>query len=73
MIPRNIGCQRIGDIGLPRLADTPDITIEMIRSEADPGGVGELGVPPVAPAIANALQASTGFRMRNLPLTPGEA
>jgi isoquinoline 1-oxidoreductase beta subunit len=62
-----------GDIGLPRLADTPDITIEMIRSEADPGGVGELGVPPIAPAIANALQASTGFRMRNLPLAPGEA
>lgn len=62
-----------GDIALPRLADTPDITVEMIRSEADPGGVGELGVPPIAPAIANALQASTGFRMRSLPLTPGEA
>ncbi|MEO7169010.1 MAG: molybdopterin cofactor-binding domain-containing protein [Sphingomonas sp.] len=62
-----------GDIALPRLADTPDITVEMIRSEADPGGVGELGVPPIAPAIANALQASTGFRMRTLPLTPGEA
>lgn len=70
----NVGDARsFGDLGLPRLADTPDITIEMIRSEADPGGVGELGVPPVAPAIANALQASTGFRMRTLPLMPGEA
>ena len=62
-----------GDIGLPRLADTPDITVEMIRSEADPGGVGELGVPAIAPAIANALQAATGYRMRTLPLIPGAA
>ncbi|MES1973010.1 MAG: molybdopterin cofactor-binding domain-containing protein [Pseudomonadota bacterium] len=62
-----------GDIDLPALADIPDITVELIRSEADPGGVGELAVPPVAPAIANALQASTGFRMRTLPLIPGEA
>ncbi|MEO5867973.1 MAG: molybdopterin cofactor-binding domain-containing protein [Sphingomonas sp.] len=58
-------------LGLPRLSDTPDITVELIRSEADPGGVSELGVPAVAPAIANALQASTGFRMRGLPLVPG--
>jgi len=60
-------------LGLPRLSDTPDITVELIRNEADPGGVSELGVPAVAPAIANALQASTGFRMRNLPLVPGDA
>jgi isoquinoline 1-oxidoreductase beta subunit len=59
-------------LGLPRLSDTPDITVELIRSEADPGGVSELGVPAIAPAIANALQASTGFRMRTLPLVPGE-
>ena len=60
-------------LGLPRLSDTPDITVEMIRSEADAGGVSELGVPAVGPAIANALQASTGFRMRSLPLVPGDA
>ncbi len=57
------------DLRLPRLADIPDITIEMIRSEAEPGGVSELAVPPVAPAIANALQASAGFRLRRLPFT----
>jgi isoquinoline 1-oxidoreductase beta subunit len=57
-------------IALPRLADTPDITVEVIRSDEAPGGVGELGVPAVAPAIANALYASTGFRIRNLPLRP---
>jgi len=61
-----------GDLGLPRLADTPDITIELIRSEADPGGVSELAVPAIGPAIANALQAGTGFRMRTLPLSTGD-
>ncbi len=58
----------IADLGLPVLADSPDITVEIIRSESDPGGVGELGVPAVAPAIANALQAASGVRFRRLPL-----
>ncbi|MES2444955.1 MAG: molybdopterin cofactor-binding domain-containing protein [Pseudomonadota bacterium] len=58
----------IADLGLPVLADSPDITVEIIRSESDPGGVGELAVPPVAPAIANALQAAMGVRFRRLPL-----
>lgn len=53
---------------LPRLADTPDITVELIRSDEPPGGVGELGIPAVAPAIANALFAATGRRDRELPL-----
>ena len=62
----------VGGQGLRQmLADTPDITVELISSEAEPGGVSELAVPPVAPAIANALQAATGYRLRRLPLTPG--
>jgi isoquinoline 1-oxidoreductase beta subunit len=61
-----------GDLGLPLFADLPDITIEIIRSESDPGGVGELGVPAVAAAIANAVQASAGLRLRSLPLSTGE-
>ncbi len=62
-----------GALGLPRLRDTPDVTVELIPSDAAPGGVSELAVPPVAPAIANALQAATGYRLRRLPLVPGEA
>jgi isoquinoline 1-oxidoreductase beta subunit len=61
-----------GELDLPVLADIPDITVELIASEADPGGVSELAVPPVAPAIANALQSATGFRIRSLPLRVGE-
>ncbi|PKP91550.1 MAG: aldehyde oxidase [Alphaproteobacteria bacterium HGW-Alphaproteobacteria-16] len=59
------------DLDLPRLADTPQIMVELIASEADPGGASELAVPPVAPAIANALYAATGVRLRQLPLIPG--
>ena len=58
---------------LPRLGDCPDITIELIASEADPGGVGEIAVPPVGPAIANAVFAATGRRPRNLPFDMSDA
>lgn len=60
--------REISELRLPTLADCPDITVELIRSQAEPGGVSELAVPPVAPAIANALQAATGVRFRRLPL-----
>jgi isoquinoline 1-oxidoreductase beta subunit len=45
-----------------------DIHVELIESDAPPGGAGEPGVPPVAPAIANAVFARTGIRVRDLPI-----
>jgi isoquinoline 1-oxidoreductase subunit beta len=65
------GPTRFGALGLPRLVDVPDVTVEIIGSNEAPGGVGEVAVPPVAPAIANALFAATGRRFRRLPLAPG--
>ncbi|WBH17889.1 molybdopterin cofactor-binding domain-containing protein [Sphingomonas radiodurans] len=62
------GVRSLGELRLPRLADTPEITVELIPSGADPGGVSDLGVCAVAPAIANALAAATGNRLRSLPL-----
>ena len=62
-----VAMHRLRDLMLPTLADTPDINIELIASEADPGGVSELAVPPVAPAIATALFSATGVRLRSLP------
>lgn len=59
------------DLALPRLADSPEVTVEIIPSEEEPGGVTELGVPSVAPAIANAIYALTGERLRSLPLVLG--
>jgi isoquinoline 1-oxidoreductase beta subunit len=65
--------RHLRDFGLPRLAASPDVTVEIIPSEEEPGGVTELGVPSVAPAIANALFALTGRRLRSLPLVLGSS
>jgi len=51
-----------------RMAEAPRVETWLIASERPPGGVGEPGVPPVAPAVANALFALTGKRHRALPL-----
>jgi isoquinoline 1-oxidoreductase beta subunit len=53
---------------LLRLPEMPVVDIHLIPSAEAPGGVGELGVPPIAPAVANALFALTGRRLRRLPL-----
>jgi isoquinoline 1-oxidoreductase beta subunit len=53
---------------MPKLADAPSISVEFIRSGAPLGGLGEPGVPPIAPAIANAVFALTGKRVRSLPV-----
>jgi isoquinoline 1-oxidoreductase beta subunit len=50
------------------LRETPRIQVEMIDGSPEIGGVGEVGLPPVAPALANALFAATGKRLRRLPL-----
>lgn len=60
--------QRLGDLALPRLADCPDIAVELIESDAAPFDPGELGAAVAAPAIANALFSATGLRFRRLPL-----
>lgn len=60
--------RRLREIDLPVLADIPEIVVEFIRSDEDPGGVSELGVPAVAPAVANALFSAAGVRLRELPL-----
>ncbi len=58
------------DHRLVRIAEAPRaIHVEVVASSAPPGGVGEPGVPPVAPALANAVFALTGERVRELPLS----
>ena len=51
-----------------RLADSPVIETHLVASTRWPGGVGEIGTPPLAPALANALFVLTGKRLRELPL-----
>jgi isoquinoline 1-oxidoreductase beta subunit len=50
-----------------RLADMPDVEVHIVPSTAPPSGVGEAAVPPIAPAVANAIFAATGMRLRVLP------
>lgn len=56
------------DYPLLRLSEAPDIDVHIVESAAPPTGVGEPGVPPIAPAVANAIFAATGKRLRQLPL-----
>jgi len=56
------------DYEVLRLRDTPQIETWIVPSSAPPSGVGEPAVPPLAPAVANALFALTGQRLRSLPL-----
>jgi isoquinoline 1-oxidoreductase beta subunit len=50
------------------LADAPGISVEFIRSDARLGGLGEPCVPPIAPAVTNAIFAAIGVRVRDLPI-----
>ena len=53
-----------------RINEMPEVEVAIIESDADPTGVGEPGVPPVAPAVANAWRALTGETPRRLPIHP---
>lgn len=56
------------DYALMRMSDAPDIAVHIVPSEEAPSGVGEPGTPPIAAAVANAVFAATGKRLRELPL-----
>ncbi len=60
----------IGAMALPRIGDTPEIVVEIIPSSEAPGGVSGLGTVALAPAVANAIHAGSGKRMRSLPFDP---
>jgi CO/xanthine dehydrogenase Mo-binding subunit len=59
------------DFQIPRMTDVPPIKVELMQTGGNPGGLGEVGVPLVAPAVANAVFNLTGKRIRALPLEDG--
>jgi len=56
------------DYQVLRIDQAPDIEVHIVSSTENPGGMGEPGVPPLAPAVANAVFAATGKRLRRLPI-----
>jgi isoquinoline 1-oxidoreductase beta subunit len=56
------------DYQMLRIFESPEIEVHLVPSIENPTGVGEPGVPPVAPALANAIFAATGKRIRRLPI-----
>jgi isoquinoline 1-oxidoreductase subunit beta len=57
------------DYPMMKMSETPSIEVKIIESTDDPTGVGETAVPPIAPAVANAIFAATGERLRRLPFS----
>ena len=56
------------DYRMLRISEMPAISVHVVKNHEEPGGVGEPGVPPIAPAVANAIFALTGTRVRRLPI-----
>ena len=60
--------RNFNDYRMLRINEMPLLDVHIIPSDAKPGGIGETGVPPVAPALCNAIFAATGKRLRSLPI-----
>ena len=55
------------DYPVLRMGEMPTVEVHILPSTEGPGGIGEPGTPPAAPAVANAIFAATGKRLRSLP------
>jgi isoquinoline 1-oxidoreductase beta subunit len=60
------------DYPLLRMDEMPEIEVYIVPSDREPSGVGEMGGPPTAPAVLNAIFAATGKRIRRLPVQKGD-
>ncbi len=63
-----IAQSNFNDFGMVTLRNAPDMEVELIPGGENPTGVGEAGVPAIAPAVGNAIFAATGQRLRKMPL-----
>lgn len=65
-----VASANFGDYSPLRMSEVPEIEVYTVKSTEKMGGIGEPGVPPLAPALANAFFNATGVRVRRIPLTP---
>ena len=62
--------QPASDYPILHLDEMPHLEVCIVPSDKSASGIGEMGVPPVAPAIANAVYAAIGRRIRHIPIRP---
>jgi CO/xanthine dehydrogenase Mo-binding subunit len=60
------------DYPLLQIDEMPQVDVHLVSRDRRPTGVGEMGVPPTAPAVLNAIYAATGKRVRHLPVRPDD-
>lgn len=65
-----VSSENFADYELLRMSEAPEVDVHIVKSGEALGGIGEPGVPPLAPAVANAVFAATGARVRELPMKP---
>jgi len=65
-----VATSNFDDYPIIRMSEVPEIEVHMVKSTDKIGGIGELGIPALAPAVANAVFNATGARIRRIPLTP---
>jgi len=56
------------DYPVLRMNEMPKVEVHIVASKEKPGGIGEPGTPPIAPAVTNAIFAASGKRIRSLPI-----
>lgn len=65
--PLTVEQSNFGDFAVPRITDMPQVAVHIVPSAEPPTGMGEPGLPPLAPAFANAVARLTGKTPRELP------